>query len=323
MKTKRLPMVFSFAGILVCILDTETLLTACREGIELCLYTVLPSLFPFCVFSILLSRNLQPLPLFRPLGRAFRMPPGSETILLTGILGGYPMGAQSIHGAWVSGNLSREDAQRLLMFCSQPGPAFLFGILANAFSPGQCWLLWAVLLGSAWIVALVFPGAQPATTHQSRTSPDSRKPVIAAATAAMGNICGWILLMRMLIGFLDRWVLWIFPDSIHCLISGILELTNGCCMVGNLANPQIRFILTCCMLSFGGICVLMQTKSLTSGLDIRYYIRGKLLQTLCCLSISSGLCGYWRMLLPLIVIIGWILTGKIRKNSSFPLRLGV
>lgn len=320
MKSSKFTTGISTLGILLCILDTDTIITACREGIALCLYTVLPSLFPFCVFSNLLSRSVQPMPLFRPLGQAFQLPEGSETILLIGCLGGYPMGALSVHNAWTSGGISRENANRMLTFCSQPGPAFLFGVLGSTFASVQCWLLWAVLLLSAWITSALFPPDTSISGNTSSIFPKSGKPLIASAVASMANVCAWILLMRILIGFLDRWILWMLPDSVRCLLCGILELTNGCTMIKNLSLFPIRFILASCMLSFGGLCVLMQTKSLISGLDIRYYARGKLIQTFCCLCLSCAICGYWWMVLPLFLL---FLPYKSRKNSSFPLRHGV
>ena len=33
------------------------------------------------------------------------------------------------------------------------------------------------------------------------------------------------------------------------------------------------------MLSFGGLCVLLQTRSVTRGLSLKYYCLGKLIQT--------------------------------------------
>ena len=38
------------AGMLVLILDAKTALAGAKEGIQLCLYTVIPSLFPFKSF---------------------------------------------------------------------------------------------------------------------------------------------------------------------------------------------------------------------------------------------------------------------------------
>ena len=48
-------LVFSSAGMLVLILDGKAALLGAQAGVELCLNTVIPSLFPFFVLSVLLT----------------------------------------------------------------------------------------------------------------------------------------------------------------------------------------------------------------------------------------------------------------------------
>ena len=85
-------------GLLVLILDAKTALQGARQGVELCLKTVIPSLFPFFVLSILLTSSLlgSRIPLLRPLGRLCGVPKGAESLLIPAFLGGYPVGAQSV-----------------------------------------------------------------------------------------------------------------------------------------------------------------------------------------------------------------------------------
>ena len=66
---------------LALILDGRTAIDGARQGIELCLRTVIPSLFPFFVLSILLTSSLlgSSLAVLRPLGRLFGMPDGAES----------------------------------------------------------------------------------------------------------------------------------------------------------------------------------------------------------------------------------------------------
>ena len=77
---------------LALILDGRTAIDGARQGIELCLRTVIPSLFPFFVLSILLTSSLLggSLAVLRPLGRLFGMPDGAESLLIPAFLGGYP-----------------------------------------------------------------------------------------------------------------------------------------------------------------------------------------------------------------------------------------
>ena len=80
---------------LALILDGRTAIDGARQGIELCLRTVIPSLFPFFVLSILLTSSLlgSSLAVLRPLGRLFGMPDGAESLLIPAFLGGYPVAA--------------------------------------------------------------------------------------------------------------------------------------------------------------------------------------------------------------------------------------
>lgn len=322
MKIRKLTMLLGAAAMGILILDSRGAIRFASEGLELCIRTVIPSLFPFCVVGMVLTRQLQSVKLLRPVGYFFQLPPGAESILLTGLLGGYPIGAQNAANAFHAGVITRDEANRMLSFCSQPGPAFIFGILGSVFTLGQCWLLWGIVIFSALLVSRIFPKHDaPCPGKEAPRSDNS--PILSKAVSAMGNICAWIILMRIVLGFLQRWILWRLSVPAQYALSGILELTNGCCMLSSVPDPGLRFILAAGMLSFGGICVLLQTKSQTPGLDIRCYLAGKLLQSAICISLAAAVQGYTWATVPLLAGIGWFRAGKSRKNSSIPAPVGV
>lgn len=84
-------------GMLALILDGRTAIDGARQGIELCLRTVIPSLFPFFVLSILLTSSLlgSSLAVLRPLGRLFGMPDGAESLLIRRFWAGIPWGRRT------------------------------------------------------------------------------------------------------------------------------------------------------------------------------------------------------------------------------------
>ena len=69
------------AGMLVFILDSKTALSGANEGVQLCIRTVIPSLFPFFVLSALMTGALMGTSLrgLRPLCRLMKMPVGAES----------------------------------------------------------------------------------------------------------------------------------------------------------------------------------------------------------------------------------------------------
>lgn len=269
-------------AMLVLILDSVTALSGAKSGIEICLQSVIPALFPFFVLSILLTSGLtgRSLSILHPFATLTGIPVGSESILLTGLLGGYPVGAQSVSTAHRMGALTDSEAARMTVFCNNPGPAFIFGMTAAFLpSPGYAWLLWLILIFSALLTALILPGR----TNRRITLPPSNPPTIPQALTAslkiMASVCGWVVMFRVLLAFLQRWVFWLLPEWLQALLIGILELTNGCVSLSQVEHIGLRFLLCAGMLSFGGLCVWLQTLSVADTIGLRKYLPGKLLQS--------------------------------------------
>lgn len=299
--------IFASTAMLILILDTKTAIIGAQDGIQLCIRTVIPSLLPFFVLTSLLTGSMTGMHsrILRPVERLCRMSSGSGVLLITGLLGGYPAGAQGVADAYRRGQISKENAHRLLGFCSNAGPAFIFGILAGQFSsPAAPWLLWGIHIFSCVAVAALFPGNfQKETVRLSRQEVTLIKAVERSGKN-MAKVCLWIILFRVLIAFLDRWFLWYFDPEAGVLLSGLLELTIGCTELACISQEGLRFVICSAALGFGGICVAMQTGSVAADLGLASYIKGKTMQSL------------FSMILALVVQY-FLLTGTDRVAISF------
>ncbi len=228
------------------------------------------------------------MPLLRPLGRLCGIKAGAESLLLVGMLGGYPTGAQCVAQAYRSGTLRQQDAQRMLAFCNLAGPSFLFGIVAAKFSSGYApWALWSIHIVSAILVSVMMPEKAGGSALLQPGKPMAISEAVQQSLRIMAGVCGWIVLFRIIIAFLNRWVLWLLPIPVQVGITGLLELSNGCCDLDRITNAGLRFIISAGMLSFGGVCVTMQTASVTRGLSLKPYLAGKLLQMLCSILLAA------------------------------------
>ena len=268
-------------GMMLLILDSKHALLGAVEGLELCYRTVIPSLFPFFVFSALLTNSLTgtSIPLLKPVCRLCGIPKGGESLLAIGLLGGYPVGAQCVYGAYSSGHLSSQEARRLLGFCSNAGPSFIFGIAASLFSsPIYVWVLWAIHIVSVLLVGSLLPGKSRRSLTGNSSERITLQQILQKSINAMCSVCAWIILFKILFAICEHWFLWRFPEPHHTFIIGILELTNGCFSLRNIESECLRFILCSGMLAFGGICVGMQTVSVTGALGTGTYFPGKILQ---------------------------------------------
>lgn len=282
------------AALALLMLDGDTALSGCRAGAELCVQSVIPALFPFLVLSPLFTQAMcsRKWKALTPLTRLLRIPQGSETLLLTGCLGGYPVGAQTIAAAWEQGRLESAQARRMLGFCCNCGPGFIFGICAGSFSSSAApWLLWLSHLAGAFAVGYLLPDAP----QSRKTGPFQPRPVavtqaLSQAVKTMAQICGWVVIFRLVLAFGETYLLGWLPPAGRVLMGGLLELTGGCCGLGRIPGEGFRLLVCQLMLGFGGVCVAMQTASVTGRLGLGWYLPGKGFQALLSGLFTLGLC---------------------------------
>ena len=306
-------------AMLVLILDGQTALQGASQGIELCLKAVIPSLFPFFVLSTLITNSLYGSSLYflRPITKLCQIPSGAECLLVPAFLGGYPAGAQSIYTACQSENLSRQNAIRMLAFCSNAGPAFLFGMVSPIFpSQWYVWVLWLIHILSAILTALTIPASGNKSVSISSPGEISVSQALSGALRTTALVSGWVILFRIFIAILNRWLLWIFPMEVRVIFIGLIELANGCTELCSINNINLRFLICSGILSFGGGCVIMQTMSVIHDLPIQSYLSGKCKQTLFSLILSAAFLS--RQLTPVVLLLtGTFLLQKCKNKSRF------
>ena len=273
-------------GMLILILDSKTALIGASKGINLCISNLIPSLFPFFVLSVLMTGSLsgQTVKILRPICSICRMPEGTESLIAVSMLGGYPVGAQNVSFLFRQGQINAVQAARLLAFCNNAGPAFIFGVLGTVFSGRTTpWFLWLIHLVSAFLVAAFLPDMGGEYKIQSQPQNMRITTALSQAVKITATVCGWVVFMRVILAFMDVWFLHHLPLPIQIILSGILELSNGCIRLRELDCEGLCFLIASGLLSLGGICVTLQTASVADGVDMRLYYPGKILQ--CCISI--------------------------------------
>ena len=243
------------------ILDSSTALAGAAEGIQLCLMTLIPGLFPLMVLSSMFASVLR-----------------GGGMLLAGILGGYPVGAANAARCWREGNTRREDAERMLVLHNCAGPSFIFGAAAGLHPLA----LWGVYLASVGALWLILPKSRISTPEPFLTLPAA----VRNCVGALAGVCGWVVLMRSILAVADRWVLWLLPPWLRVCVCGFLELANGITELAAV-EENLRFTLAAGMIGFGGICVMMQTAGAARGLSMKRYFPGKIFQSCVCMSLAA------------------------------------
>ena len=285
----------------------EQAITGAKNGLTLCFNVIVPSLFPFFVLSSLvvdlglaayLGRALEGL--MRPL---FRVSGSCSAAVVLGFVGGYPVGARTALQLYRQGLCSKVEAERLLAFCNNSGPAFIFGVVgAGVFGDGRLGLLLYLTHALAsLLVGLLFRFYGGSRRMGSSSSPRKAKPIgtltlPAAFTGAVSrsfqstlNICAFVVFFSVVLQLLTTWgALSALADALsllglsgqwaHRLVAGLLELSSGVSSLSGASGLAGPASMAAFMLGWAGLSVHCQVLSflLDSGLSARVYLAGKL-----------------------------------------------
>ena len=271
------------------------------EGLRLWGTLLVPSLLPYFAAAGLLTRLGAVNSLARRLApaaaRLFGVSGAGAAVFLLGLSGGYPLGAASIGELYRSGALQKEEAEHLLAFCDNSGPAFAVGALgAGVFgSAGWGLLLWGIHALSAAAVGILFRRKQtcgaPARPKQPPADFDTALGgAVTAAGQTVLQIGAYVIFFSALLASLGTLG---FPDTLagelafrtgaplsffRALFTGALELSSGIGTMAGLPLTPGSLALGEFLLSWGGLCVHGQAGAAAEGLKTRKRLGGKLLQ---------------------------------------------
>ena len=282
---------------------------AARDGLTLCANVIVPSLFPFFVLSSLvvelglagyLGKLLEGV--MRPL---FRVGGACASAVALGFIGGYPVGARTALSLYQKGMCTRTEAQRLLAFCNNSGPAFILGVVgAGVFASSRA----GVLIYLAHAAASVCVGVLFRFYGREKGGAEGHAPPCirvtsfpAAFTTAVRdsffstlNICAFVVfftvvirlltLSGLLTGLADGLGLLLAPLGLDALwsrrlLTGALELTSGVSTLMGEGSLTGRLSMAAFLLGWAGLSVHCQVLSFLGESDLspRTYLLGKFL----------------------------------------------
>ena len=295
-----------------------------KDGLTLCFNVIVPSLFPFFVLSSLvvdlglaayLGRAMEGL--MRPL---FRVSGNCAAAVALGFIGGYPVGARTALQLYEQGLCSKPEAERLLAFCNNSGPAFILGVVgAGIFGDSRVGLLLYLTHALAsLLVGLLFRfygGRERKRASTSHPKPIRTVTLPAAFTGAVSrslqstlNICAFVVFFAVVLRLLSAYgvlsalagllsLAGLEAEWAKRLVAGLLELSSGVASLQGGAGLTGRVSMAAFMLGWAGLSVHCQVLSflVDSGLSARVYLAGKLCHGL----IAAGLTYALTKLFPL------------------------
>ena len=289
----------AFVGLLFC---PAASVGGARAGLLLCSGIIIPSLFPLAVLSNIFLELGLPQKLakfFSPVTKAlFGVSGAGSAAFFLGITGGYPLGAVSVSDMYSKGALRKSEAEKLLSFCDNSGPAFIVSVAGSAVfgSVEIGFFLYGVhviaaLLSGVLMKSKESPNNIPALPVSVTSFSGAFTDSIKRATATMVTVCGFVVFFSVLVGLLDAVgalssmsgdISARFGTELHfsrSLLTGLLEIGTGTSSMLGLSTNSLNLSLCSFIIGWGGISVHAQASAVIreGGLNPARHTFGKLL----------------------------------------------
>ena len=287
---KRKIIIFFYICLLFFLLfHPKEALTGVKNGLGLWLNIMIPTLLPFLILTGALLKTGNIRKLLKPSAffwkTFFGLSPAGAYVLILGLLCGYPMGAKLAHDLYID--------QYLLTFSCNASPAFIISylsgiLLKNKISAVQmiltflaadlfCMLFFRFVVYRGHTVDSVCVNKIKKETYQQDSIGVILDVSIMDGFKTITRLGGYILLFSLILASISFY--WPFHAQSCMLFTAPLELTTGLKQIAGAPLPwKSRYLASMLLTSFGGFCVMVQTKSvLENSLSLIPYAISKCL----------------------------------------------
>ncbi len=254
-----------------------------QAGLRLSYLAIIPSVFPFCIFSSYFTSIEPPRKpgcISRTFTRVFHLPPQAAVTFLIGLLCGFPLGAKATADGYRAGIYTKRQAERMLCFCNNTSLSFLLsgvgGAMRGSLRDGIALfcvqtllaLCLAVLTGVSdrkKSIDLQIPPSHPTST------PFSFPKAVTDAVSSTLTVCGFVVFFSALLSMLSSCL----PTAAYLSVAAFLEVGSACAAAAAVPHGLVISAFAVC---FSGFSVHMQAAAMLQGTDLsmKQYFLAKL-----------------------------------------------
>ncbi len=254
---------FILLASLCLILKKDECVAGALAGLTMCGEVMIPSIFPFAVIADIAFRAGLFLPRDKIIKAVFRrlfgLPMCCLPAIIFGFSCGYPVGMNITAELYSNGNITKNNARRLMTFCVNAGPAFTVaavgGIILGSKKAGI--VLSVAVFGASFICSVI---SRLLFGNTEKSAPQSDKIyrecdfLVNSVTSACGKtvtLCGWVILFSIFNSVVRSFLT---NDTVISVYSVFSEVTSGVVFAAKLGGlPLVAFCV-----AFGGCCVMLQ-----------------------------------------------------------------
>ncbi len=281
-----------FLLLILTLVSSEQIKNGIISGVRLSVFSVIPAIFPFMIFSDFLSCESKYLStgfFARIFERVFNISSSALGAFLCGAVCGFPVGVSMATHLYSSHIISRDECERLIGFSSSPSVAFVIsGVGAGLYgSVLYGAVIYLSIITASAITGFLFKGNMQKTEF-SNDIPKQSFNLIASIKASANScitVSAYIVFCSALIGLISSIIK---NEYIITAATLLLEISNAAKALSLSEVPTVlKLSLTAFSLSFSGICVHMQARSLLpSDISMSRYYKMKLISGIVAFALS-------------------------------------
>lgn len=249
------------------------------NGLKICSNIIIPSLFPFMVFSSFVVKS----GIYTKIGRffgkpvkfIFNLPSCASGAVIMGFIGGYPIGLSMTAELFSMGAIEEKQAKRLALFTVNAGPAFIISAVGEAVyhSKNIGYILFASIVLASLTVGIAtgifsrIKGEKAAEKSPSQSKEKISSAFVSAtesASRAILSICIWVVTFGAITAFVKSLG---FTEKTSVMLCGILEVTGGCTMAAGVFPISVTALL----IAFSGFCIFFQLMPNLTKIGIKFH----------------------------------------------------
>ena len=248
-------MIILFTAAILLIVFSAEMREGAYKGLALAENTIIPSLLPLLIIFLLIMKTGARDVMARAFGFVshylFNLPMVTFPAIIMGLVGGYPTGALLTQELFLSQEIDRAQAARMLRFNFCGGCGFIITAVGTAtlLNPRAGLILFVSNITVSVLMGFALSFTQPRMKkgfYSYRESPPLGNAIADSAEGAIKSMLS-ITAFVIFFGAVNH------IASLPKFILPIVEITNGLCGGEKFSLPEISGYL-----AFGGLCIHMQ-----------------------------------------------------------------
>lgn len=287
LKFNNLSKIFIFCFILFLLFGfSKQNYESAKNTINIFLFSVMPSLFPFMLFTEIILKTDVIDTISEIFGKfiykVFKLNKNCTASFIIGFLCGYPMGAKAVINSLENNKITHNEALILLNFINNCNPIFIISTISLTlfnnvkigiillFSHILAALLLGIISSKKYNNNIILKNSEFLNSFDKKSYINEKTTIFEIIKNGLLNvfitleiILGFMLLFNMLSNiFVNIGETLNLPTTLLQILTGFFEVTGGCFNINNLnLSLDIKLILISFVLGFSGLCIIFQIYS--------------------------------------------------------------